>query len=43
MIQTLRSRVTGRTLELELLITACMLLLVGLGALIARGTRRRPG
>src|SRR5439155_1843276 len=36
MIQTLRSRVTGRTLELELLITACLLLLVGLGALIAR-------
>src|SRR2546426_1342832 len=36
MIQSLRSRVTGRTLELELLITACLLLLVGLGTLIAR-------
>ncbi len=34
MIHTLRSRIAGRTLELELLITACLLLLVGLGALI---------
>jgi cell division protein FtsW (lipid II flippase) len=36
MVQSLRSRVIGRTLELELLITACLLLLVGLGTLIAR-------
>ena len=34
MIHSLRSRIAGRTLELELLITACLLLLVGLGALI---------
>ena len=34
MIHTLRSRIAGRTLELELLITACLLLLVGLGTLI---------
>src|SRR4051812_42488420 len=36
MARTLRSRVTGRALELELLITAGLLLLVCLGALIAR-------
>jgi cell division protein FtsW (lipid II flippase) len=36
MLQTLRTRLTGRTLEIELLITACLLLLVGLGTLIAR-------
>jgi cell division protein FtsW (lipid II flippase) len=35
MIQTLRSRIAARTLELELLITACLVLLVGLGMLIA--------
>src|SRR6185295_14681587 len=35
MVRTLRSRVTGRALELELLITAGLLLLVCLGALIA--------
>src|SRR5262245_44687522 len=36
MLQTLRIRLAGRTLELELLITACLLLLVGLATLIAR-------
>jgi hypothetical protein len=34
MIHTLRSRITGRTLELELLITTCLLLRVGLGSRI---------
>jgi cell division protein FtsW (lipid II flippase) len=34
MLQTLRTRLAGRSLELELLITACLLLLVGLGTLI---------
>src|SRR5215212_5988725 len=34
MFHTLRIRIAWRTLELELLITACLLLLVGLGALI---------
>src|SRR5687767_5902069 len=33
-IHTLRSRIAARTLELELLITTCLLLLVGLGTLI---------
>jgi len=36
MLQTLRTRLTGRSLELELLITACLLLLVGLGTLIVQ-------
>jgi cell division protein FtsW (lipid II flippase) len=36
MLQTLRTRLSGRAFELELLITACLLLLVGLGTLIAR-------
>jgi cell division protein FtsW (lipid II flippase) len=31
---TFRSRIAGRTLELELLITACLLLIVGLGTLV---------
>jgi cell division protein FtsW (lipid II flippase) len=31
---TIRSRIAGRTLELELLITACLLLVVGVGTLI---------
>jgi cell division protein FtsW (lipid II flippase) len=35
--QTIRSRLAGRTLELELLITACLLLVVGLGSLILSG------
>jgi hypothetical protein len=34
MIHTVRSRIARRTLELELLITACLLLLVGLGTRI---------
>jgi len=34
MTSTLRSRIAGRTLELELLITACLLLIVGLGTLV---------
>src|SRR3712207_5899344 len=34
MISRLYRRVVGRALELELLITACLLLLVGLGMLI---------
>jgi len=36
MIQTLRTRLTNRALEFELLIAACLLLLVGLGTLILR-------
>jgi cell division protein FtsW (lipid II flippase) len=42
MISRLYRRVAGRALELELLITACLLLLVGLGMLItvARGSVR---
>jgi cell division protein FtsW (lipid II flippase) len=36
MLQTLRTRLTGRAFELELLITACLLLLAGLGTLIVR-------
>jgi cell division protein FtsW (lipid II flippase) len=36
MIHTLRTRLANRTLEFELLITACLLLLVGLGALVVR-------
>jgi cell division protein FtsW (lipid II flippase) len=36
MLQTLRFRLANRTLEFELLITACLLLLVGLGALVVR-------
>src|SRR5690348_4464598 len=35
MIGTLRGRIISRTLELELLITSCLLLLVGIGTLIA--------
>ncbi|HEU5100915.1 MAG TPA: FtsW/RodA/SpoVE family cell cycle protein [Roseiflexaceae bacterium] len=34
MLHTLRSRIAARTLELELLITTCLLLLVGLSTLI---------
>jgi cell division protein FtsW (lipid II flippase) len=36
MLQTLRTRLAGRALELELLITACLLLLAGLAILIVR-------
>jgi cell division protein FtsW (lipid II flippase) len=36
MLQTLRTRLAGRALELELLITACLLLLAGLATLIVR-------
>ncbi|HEX5689846.1 MAG TPA: FtsW/RodA/SpoVE family cell cycle protein, partial [Roseiflexaceae bacterium] len=36
MLRSLRTRLTGRSLELELLITACLLLLAGLGTLIVR-------
>ncbi len=36
MIRTLRLRLAARSLELELLITACLLLLAGLATLIVR-------
>jgi cell division protein FtsW (lipid II flippase) len=36
MLRTLRIRLAGRSLELELLITACLLLLAGLSTLIVR-------